>query len=112
MNPDQPTVCIVDGCGRPAQRVGLCWGHVKRRGRRMRIFTRLECPPPPSEALVEAAVALALVDDSPSFDRAFDQAWERLKAAALRFARHTQPETGQGGTLAPGGRESPSKYGP
>jgi len=89
---DPVRFCVVDGCGRPAQRAGLCWGHVQRRQRGQRIHSPLTYPLAPDDALLEAALDVALMDDVPALDRAFSEAWESLKAAARRFA-HADAQT-------------------
>lgn len=79
--------CSVDGCGRPARRAGLCWGHLKRpEGRRsgeLRVYRAGMFA-----ALERAALRFADADseDDPAFERA---KWS-FRRAIVRYAEKSR----------------------
>lgn len=78
--------CTEDGCGRPAKRGGLCWGHRKRKSRGQVVSTELTTRPASSlERLLEAAITYADAGEDEDFSRAMDNL---RKAGAAYGKRH------------------------
>jgi hypothetical protein len=93
----EPALCAVDGCRNPARRGRLCWAHLKRRARgrpvsgteiRPRNWTR-------QDLLLEAAISL--VDLPATDDEGWRRAVQRLRMAALRYARTVSTPEGHAG---------------
>ena len=91
-------LCAFDGCPTPSQRGGYCWGHVKQAQRTGHRTDLRERHASLAEGLRLAAIHLA--DLAATDDEGWRKAWDRLRMAALRYARarlndvHAQRESG------------------
>jgi hypothetical protein len=83
--------CSVDGCYGVARRGGLCWGHVKRRTRKQTVNVLLvERPRSIFDRLQEAAITYCEL--KPTDDVGFERARDRLRKAAIAYARSVPSE--------------------
>lgn len=68
--------CSVSDCGRPAQRSGLCWGHLKRRAKGLSVnapLTRNGVASSPKQNLLEASLRHADAgDDDVEYERSVE----------------------------------------
>jgi hypothetical protein len=81
MRPVSGGDCGYDGCDRPAQRGGYCWGHVKQVARGQRVSELVHRPQSSLERLTEAALTYAGAEEDEDFARARDN----LRKAAAAY---------------------------
>lgn len=79
--------CVADDCLNLAKKGGYCWAHLKRRHRQRPILGQAvrHKHETPQQLLTKAAIAYADADTSD--DVTFQRLWDRLRKAAVRYAK-------------------------
>lgn len=90
---EQPT-CSQSDCGEPAQRGGLCWGHVKRATRRQTVSGLLkERYRSPWDRLMEAM--FAFYELKATDDEGFRKARDNFRKAAIAYVDSLKKRRGR-----------------